>query len=230
MKFIVTGDLQYGTYDGVLKEQSGKANESEKIRKYCSAKGIDVVLVCGDLCDHGYGRFCCSTDPDETSAFINEYYKPLKNTGTRVMCCRGNHDTYNGIPIESWQPVRKFIVSEYGDIKYSNVYGGVRFISCDIYPTEQIRNWLSLTSEPTVLFWHYNLSGQYSEWWSDADKNSLFNIIKDKNILCICTGHLHSTEQRYWNGIKEISGSGSTVMLCEYTPDLGLSCKEISLA
>ena len=47
-------------------------------------------------------------------------------------------------------------------------------------------------SAPIVIFQHYGWDGSSPGWWSDADKQSFLNAIRDYNVVMIFTGHDHN--------------------------------------
>jgi cytolysin (calcineurin-like family phosphatase) len=56
-------------------------------------------------------------------------------------------------------------------------------------------------NQPVILFQHYGWDGFSFLWWTEAERNAYYELIKDYNILGIFHGHNHAVERRNWNGI-----------------------------
>ena len=67
-----------------------------------------------------------------------------------------------------------------------------------------------------ILFFHYNIKGAFSDWWSDREKNTFYNTIKDYDIGAIVCGHLHTAGVTEWRGIKVIQASNEKFAICEF--------------
>lgn len=224
VKFLINSDQQYTLIDGKVQIGIHKHPDTvEKILKLCKEYNPCCLISAGDLTDHGYDAkksWCCfkNGDYDEYGAFMDQFYNPI-NSETKVLLCPGNHDTYVKFPYR--KPIFDLIESEFGNLYYSKVIQNIRFISLGIYPNDRIQRWLSNelkhSSENVVLFWHYNLSGSYSDWWSDEDKIKVYNILfpYHHRIKCIINGHLHSDIISEWRGFKLIIASASQTGLVE---------------
>lgn len=223
VKIILDSDPQFLYVENENKVRIGlhkgmyESNTVNKIINLCETNDITAVITAGDLTDHGYDNknscLCCrpNGEHDETSGFIEQYYKPIKNINNNLLLCAGNHDTYTTFPYR--KPIFNFIKREYGDLYYSKIINGVLFCCCHIYPTRDIRNWLDnqlkQNDKPTVIFFHYNLTGEYSDWFPENDKNEFLTVINKykNNIMCILTGHWHTSNQSNWNGFKTFIAS-----------------------
>ena len=97
-------------------------------------------------------------------------------------------------------------------------------MACDVYPNANICEWMTQTflklqvvqlNTPVVLFWHYNLEGAYSDWWTDSEKSAFLAVVTCVKVLGIFVGHLHSSYSNLWNGIPVFSSAGSQYALGE---------------
>jgi len=81
---------------------------------------------------------------------------------------------------------------------------------------------LSTTKDPIFIAFHFNLTGSFSEWWSNDEKIALYNSIVDKNILAIHVGHYHIDQIGSWSPagqtkkIKYIMAAGNKIGSCVY--------------
>lgn len=235
IKIILDSDPQYVYVENDNKVRIGlhkglnEDNTVNKIIDLCDSHNITAIITAGDLTDHGYDNknscLCCSKngDHDEYSAFIEKYYKPIKNKNNNILLCAGNHDTYTSFPYR--KPIFKFIKEEYGDLYYYRIIDGILFCSCDIYPTREIRRWLDnilkQNNMPTIIFFHYNLTGDYSDWFPEADKQEFLKVIEKyrDNIICILTGHWHVSHTDIWNGFKTYIASSFETGLITYNTE-----------
>jgi len=69
-------------------------------------------------------------------------------------------------------------------------------------------NWLredlskyASNNKPVVIIQHYGFDGWSLKWYSDEEKEILFNTIKDYNVIAIFVGHNHVAENLIWKGI-----------------------------
>lgn len=181
-----------------------------------SSKNVRGIIFVGDSAG-GYGK------ADEVDAFKAIYFNPLaklmQNNQGQVFLVPGNHDTY----WENWyspnQPsaMLKFIKNVYSDYIYRFNIGPVKFINLGLYASgtkaqKDTRNvtlletdkptlqWLQEIlstvdhSEPIVLMFHYPIHGDYSDWWHKSEKDSLYNAIKNYNVIAILVGHAHANK------------------------------------
>jgi hypothetical protein len=206
--------------------------DPKKVLQQCVASNVRVLLVCGDLTEHGYGTApcvsCVRRTPDELGQFICDFFTPFEARGIRVLCCPGNHDTYcGGLPIDACRPVFRWLGREYGDPHfYAERHEGIIYVSCGIYPGPSTRTRLQqfckdTLREPKVLFWHYNPrqfhdypggTGEhepFSDWIPDAEHRAIAELCLEfkEDIVCVCTGHVHATWWKKWYGIRRVSGS-----------------------
>ena len=99
---------------------------------------------------------------------------------------------------------------------------GIRFFACGICPNSR-KTWARTriltkltadllcikTSDPIVIFFHYNISGQKGNWWSTKDQLNFYNAIKNYNVLAVFFGHSEYSFEHNWNPDSE--GGGKTI-------------------
>lgn len=54
---------------------------------------------------------------------------------------------------------------------------------------------------PIILLQHYGWDSFSLLWWTEAEREEYFEVIRDYQILGIFHGHNHAVEQRIWKGI-----------------------------
>lgn len=186
-----------------------------------------AVLLCGDLCDGGT-LFSPASDslgaarsyPDQWSGF--DYYFPRDGVSGdnnrlkyRNYAVSGNHDywrvygTFGGTSsyVTDHLKTRYGVTcnSTNGNIYYSFDQSGVHFVALGRYPDSYVRSWLATdlasvgTTARVVLFLHYAFN-EGSTWWSDADRQALYNVIAGYNVVAILNGHTHESCHFTWNG------------------------------
>lgn len=229
---LLDGDTHYG--DSIYKNEaiprSGKIISPSLINKINREYPLDMIIHTGDLCSHGFDNkcifpLCCikNRNVDEFGGFLQNYYYPITNEGYKIYLTPGNHDTYVQWPYYK-KPVFKFIESEFGATYnmfnwknsgcYSYCYNGIFFINMGVYPKNL--NWLKnelneITKDtPIVFIFHYVIADNvpYNDWWSNAEKEDFYNVIKNYNVILICNGHDHETRIDNWKNIPCVIGSG----------------------
>lgn len=218
--FIHDSDLHYD------ENSSRKKNNVQKILDI----DPDFVVVTGDLTSNGYdgSHFLCFNyggDEDQLTPLKEKYVNVIENNDIPVYLCDGNHDNgRNKIP---YKPVLCYIKKRHGGLKYTFEYLGVHFICCSVYPKDI--KWLKkklnkAKNNPVFIYFHYNLIGRYSDWWSDKDKDKFYETIKDhKNIKAILEGHFHSSKIYNWRDFLVIRSAGKHFSVIQFD----LSEKEI---
>lgn len=222
VEFIIDSDQQFTNIKGKAQIGIHKSDlTTSKILRACRSRKISAVISAGDLTDHGYDAknyWCCfkNGDVNEFEGFLEHYYEPIQLTGTPLLLCAGNHDTYTNFPHR--KPVFDFIKEVYGDLYYHKKIDGINYFSCHMYPTREICEWLKNeilnTNGPIIIFFHYNLQGAYSDWWQDSEKEYFWNTISPfkHRIICIINGHLHSTVIEKWKGVQYCIAGASEVI------------------
>ena len=231
---IVSSDVQFGDQ----KIRNYKHYQLDRIILLKEEKNIEMVITAGDLTRHGTdGKTFCGIrkkTEDQLTPLKKEWVEPLQKAGIKTLITIGNHDKYTGFPY-FYKPVFKYVKEQHNATYYPRFcsefsgyytyeYNGILFISCGIYP--KYLRWIEkrLTkNKPMIIFYHYNtIEGEaFSDWWPKKDKDNFYNLIKDykNNILCLINGHLHSTYDREWRGIRMINGGGSPMILLNMEDD-----------
>jgi cytolysin (calcineurin-like family phosphatase) len=71
-----------------------------------------------------------------------------------------------------------------------------------------LKNNLKKSDQPVILFFHYGWDDFSNLWWTPAEQDAFYNVIKDFNIVAIFHGHNHSADCYRWRGIS-VWGDGS---------------------
>ena len=208
--FIHDSDLHYGKVKD-LDPRKGKEKHPASI----VASEAAFVIVTGDLTNNGYdgakiGCFHYGGDNNQVKALMDDYVDPIEKAGKDVYLCPGNHDRgKKTFFFFRHRPMYKRIRKRHGETKYTFHRGGLKFICCGKYPKDL--KWLAKQlediKEPTILFFHFNLIGPYSDWWSDEEKDAFYELVKDYTIIAILVGHHHITKITDWNGITVLSSA-----------------------
>jgi hypothetical protein len=85
--------------------------------------------------------------------------------------------------------------------------------TCDNFLTDELK-----FVSKKIIFFHFNLEGPFSDWWSDSEKEYFYNTIQPYlgEIICIVVGHCHVTYDHLWKNIRVLSGAGSLPLICDY--------------
>lgn len=207
--FVHDSDLHYGKYK--LEPRRNKEKHPESI----ISSRAQFVIVTGDLTENGYDgkRFGCfryGGDEDQLSPFLKNYVAPIEESGREVYLCAGNHDRgkrFLGISI--YPAVKRLIQKRHGGSKYTFRKGDLKFICCHECPSDikWLKKQLNDQDQPTIIFFHFNLQGPFSDWWSQKQKDVFYAAIKDYNIVGILVGHHHLNQVSEWKGIKVINSA-----------------------
>lgn len=127
-------------------------------------------------------------------------------------------------------------ISENG-LHYSWDWHNIHFVNVNLYPANEwdstcewchyfkddfrfplnslefLKNDLASTvgnsGKPVIIIQHYGWDEFSKLWWTDAEKDAYYQVIKDYNIIAIFHGHSHGIEKFEWNSIDIWSvGSG----------------------
>jgi hypothetical protein len=239
LTLILDSDLHF-TSKGI---RSDKVINTNIIKRLCSDEKIDTVITVGDLTDKGwdgssifgyhYGGY-----EDQVTPLINDYIKPIEEV-SKLYLSVGNHDQYVIWPY-LYKPVNRLVESKYGSLRYTYNLANIKFICLSIYPDDEgllyLKEELKDKETPTILVFHYNLEGDFSDWWcpsppnkelSDKQKEKFYEVIQGYKIIGIFLGHLHKTYQNMWNSIPVVSGAGSGVMKIKITSDFQITSTNI---
>lgn len=231
MRFAVFSDPHFGNADRLA---------LSPVKEFVSAvtgdPTVEFAVVTGDLTDCGYdGSSACwfpslcmtaGSREDQLGAFLSAVAYPIQLAGKHVYLIPGNHDQYNGSSIH---PVNEFIRRAHGNTHYKVVRGGVLMLFCDVYPDAGVCAWMENTLIgnvlPILVFFHYNLQGVYSDWWSDVEKEAFRNVVSGQRVLGIFVGHLHNSYVEKWHDYSVYGTAGDTFAVC----DVDISPKGVAL-
>ena len=227
--FIAEAD----THAGSDAKAARKAGHLQAMLEIIRNPYQDIKFLCfpGDLTDTGNASssFLCKSIENEWEEFCHNWLYPLETAKPAtisktdfVKLCQGNHDNKESI----WQTdTAAKIKNRHGSHHYSFNVDGVHFICCGKYPDAKTRAWvqsdlqqLKDPNTPIFMFWHFNFEGPFSDWWSQTEKNHLYQIIQNHNVKLIITGHWHKSYASNWNNIPVIGVGGSYFSLIDYEP------------
>ena len=245
MNFILTSDI----HANGTTIRSDKISDTKLLKDYYDK--VDLIIIAGDLLDTGANGeddlqivnncVCIGHHKNELKSyidFLNEIDTNWFNS-SKIYMCLGNHDTYTDslktklfrfFHCGKYPPntIQGLLEQKYGGQLYSFVKKGITFLCLGIYPDHNAIIFLreelkkSLHCDPIILFFHYPLTGPYSDWWKDEERVRFYETIKGKNIICICVGHYHDTYITTWNDIPVISGAGSNTFIKGSFDDTGI--------
>lgn len=223
--FIVDSDIHFT--DNI---KSGKEWHRDAIIKLIKTLifPVKALIVTGDLTDNGYNgvtrNLCCwkaGGSERQLDNLINKYIDPISKY-SNVYLCPGNHDLGD----KTVRPVIKYIKKKHGNLHYGFIINDIRFLCCGIYPDSKVIKWLktelkNYKKNKIIIYFHYNIEGEWSNWWKDTEKDAFYNSIIDykDNILAIFVGHQHNSYNSIWNGIHVVSSAGNQIYVCTYKDD-----------
>ncbi len=76
-----------------------------------------------------------------------------------------------------------------------NSHGSLEFLIDDL--ATQVGN----SGRAVVLFQHFGLDAYANQWWSEAERDAYYEVIKKYNVIGIFHGHTHSCTIYKWRGI-----------------------------
>lgn len=221
LTFLVDSDLHF---EHEIK--SYKRDHVNKIKKLCETDKIDALICPGDLTENGWDGshlFCWKYGGEysQLAPLKEQYVEPLEKV-LPVYLCHGNHDEYVPKPYLK-HGVIDYIKKRHGDKRYSFDKKDVHFICLAKYPDKDSIKFLKKDLEencdkdtPIIIFFHYNLVGSYSDWWTDEEKETLYETVCGYNIIAFLVGHHHVTFQTEWKGYKVVTGAAAALSKCTY--------------
>lgn len=221
--FYCDSDLHFSADDDDdITPMSYKNNNATKV---IEAKP-DLVLVAGDMTNNGSdgSKFMCipiSGPEKQLQGYLTQYVEPITANGIQVYSCLGNHDNWT-YPPYVYKAIVKYIKKKHGGIYYNFIHKGVQFICLNIYPDSAGLKYFKKVADatlPIVLFFHYNLEGEMSGWWTDEEKEAFKNTISGYSIKLIVTGHLHEAHEGIWNGYSYIICGGAGIYKCFFSAE-----------
>ena len=217
--FLVDSDLHF-KHEII----STKTNNVNKIITLAQKEKINALICPGDLTDNGWdgAHFTCwkyGGDYDQLTPYKEQYEKPISKH-IPIYECAGNHDYYVPPP-HIHHGVLDYIKSKHGGLRYSFDIDKLHFIALDRYPDKDGMNFLKddikkHKDKDIIIFFHYNLTGPYSEWWSEDEKEKFYEVIKYYKVKALLVGHLHSSMLSEWKGYKVILAGGPKIAKCIY--------------
>jgi len=226
--FLMTGDSEYhNTEDAercefVIQEMNNVQGKMRPNTGLGPIQNILGVLLAGDVTLNSTTGNSFSTP--EFVQFVTQY--GLKgNDGDLnypVYEGYGNHDFFTNDSTEdqNWplygdKPVLEAIQSRHGSLFYSWDWGMFHIINLNLYPgsTVQANNSLDFlqkdlaskvgnSGKPVIIYHHYGFDDFGLQWWTDAERQAYFNVIKNYNVIGIFSGHKHWPVFGNWNGIN----------------------------
>ena len=154
------------------------------------------VLIAGDLTDNGY--------PQQLAELRRVFGLDGKEGLLRypVYAATGNHDRQDKSPF-----VARALAKQYGRLPYAWTWHGVRFLCLDTHPQAKDHRWIqdelkaAGPTQPVIIFFHYNLVGEYSYFWSRWEKQAFRKLLTGYNVVALFHGHLHPEEMYTWEGL-----------------------------
>lgn len=227
-RIVIIGDPQVGS-----QEQENRM--TAKLNRLATHESkVDYALIPGDLTQNGIGevnsvftKLCCmcapyyakmdvDMDENELEKFQNTYLNQLRAHAENVIMCHGNHDhAYTAC----YKPVINYIRRQYGGTVYMRRNKNFNILVLGKYPNDSVIKWLrrqlrdlyTNTSENSlIVMFHFNLSGPFSDWWSDELKDRFDEVLQNykQHVAFIAVGHIHSSYISEWRGYRVVNGSG----------------------
>lgn len=220
LNLVIDSDLHF-TAAGI---RADKADHLTKIEKLSESTYIDAIICAGDLTDNGFDgkSFLCwqygGTEDQVTP--LARYIERLQTIAPTYVAM-GNHDHYVPWPYLH-KGVRNFVKKRHGALLYSWECRGIfKFICLDVYPDAAALKFLkkelkSAAQKMVIIYFHYNVEGAWSDWWTDKEKNAFLAALEPyrKQIKLIICGHRHSNYLIEWEGYNVVSGGGGKLMVC----------------
>ncbi|MBM4152892.1 MAG: hypothetical protein FJ220_05145 [Kiritimatiellaceae bacterium] len=144
----------------------------------------------------------------------------------------GNHDTYRADPatdapvnISLRNAMRRNIWISSNGYHYSWDWEDVHFIQLNLYAgtstgtgiykaycqnsldflREDLQKRVGQSGRPVVILQHFGFDSYSTNYWSDAERNSLYNCISNYNVAAFIHGHNHNPQTNNFRGISSFS-------------------------
>lgn len=223
--FVVDSDIHFKH-----EIKNYKADHVQKITDLADKEKVDALICVGDLTENGWDgkKSLCwkyGGDYDQLTPLKEQYVK-LISKKMPVFLCAGNHDYYVPWPYIH-HGVLEYIKDKHGAQRYSFDLGKLHFICLDRFPDDESVSFLKKDivkhkDQDMVIFFHYNPTGPWSDWWSDKDKERFYEIIKDYKIKALLVGHWHISQTTEWKGLKVIMAGGRQLAKCTYDGEINV--------
>ncbi len=228
IRLVIDSDLHFR--NGSIRPD--KSHHETLIKKLAESEKLDAVICAGDLTEKGYDgkKFMCWQygGPDDQVTPLRNFVDALQPV-VPVYLCEGNHDQYVPWPYLH-KGVRDLVHQRHGDSIYSwkmlKEGHQYHFICLGVYPDKKARKFLAaeLKANPGakfVIYFHYNVEGAWSDWWTSEEKKMFLDIIEPYriDIRLIIVGHRHSNYLINWKGYNVVSGASTRLVVCTVSPD-----------
>lgn len=245
MRFLFESDLHF-TEEKTLNKIPVRGID---VANWCehnkSEKPISAIICIGDLTDHGYDgkylNFGCfkwyyGGKTNQLGKFISDYVEPIEKTNIPLYCCIGNHDTYVPRPYLH-HGVNEYIENKYGSLYYSFDLGSLEtndqlhFVCLSVYPDDDGISFLkkdlkNYPQKKRIIYFHYNLEGPFSNFWSKKDKQRFFKVIEPfrSTIVALLVGHyhIHDDDRDGWENFRIVMAADQQLAVCDYDHQHGL--------
>jgi predicted MPP superfamily phosphohydrolase len=199
-----------------------KSNHVEKIIELTRKEKINAVICPGDLTDNGWdGKhlFCrkYGGDYDQLTPLKTQFVEPLEKY-VPVYLCVGNHDYYVPKPYIH-HGVLDYIIKKHGALIYSFDINDLHFICLGKYPDKSAIKFLKQNlhkDKNIIIYFHFNLDGPWSDWWTVAEKDVFAQTINGYNIIALLVGHCHISQITEWRGFKVVMGAAESFAKCTW--------------
>lgn len=209
--FIVASDLHFGA-NGTLEQNKTMIKEMNAMagRAWPAGFGGKVgtplgVIITGDITDGG--------KEEQWNDFVKLYGLTGKEGDLKLPVYEftGNHDRTSSLGNLDGTFVLKQVIKRHGSLARSWDWDDVHVVCCDVYPNAQIVEWLKKdlavigTRRPVVVLLHYCFTGPFSDsyWWTQKEKDTFYDAIKDYNVVALIHGHFHSSNHAKWNNLDD---------------------------
>lgn len=204
--FVCDNDFHYRYEKGI--PTSSKRGHAETILNLNTTYPIDLVINSGDMTERALDShpMYVSGAQNEFELYMNDFHRPLEKANIPVYMCIGNHDINkkNAPNMEIFKYIRDRYGATYSWLEpkksscYTFMHKNILFMSLGLYPRniEWFKNNLPQNkSQPIIIFYHFNTKKgeRWSDWWSEEEKETFFNIISYYNVILIINGHNHNT-------------------------------------
>lgn len=239
LKLIIDSDLHF--CDGKIRID--KTDHLAIIKEIHRTENVDAMICMGDLTESGTDgkSFLCWQygGVDDQVTPLKMFVNKIENEyGIKIFLGEGNHDEYVPWPYLH-KGVRNMIKARsknnstiYTESMWRQDRGEIeiykyKFIFLGKYPSTKAVDFLSeelrtgLSDDNIIIGFHYNVEGDWSDWWSQNDKINFLHALEPyrKQIRLIVVGHRHENYLLSWHGYNVISGAGSRVVLCKIDPN-----------
>ena len=212
-KFIITSDFHFG-FEKNYNMFKHKQHHLDVIKKINKEGNLKYVISAGDLVSSG-------KDINEVKSFVKNWVEPIEeDMNLKLLLCDGNHDYVEKSKNNFIKgPLIDYLIKRNGNLCYTTILNNFVFICCGLVPVNNNFEWLKNELKKyknclIVLFWHYHLTGDHSDRWSDNQKKLVYDLIKEYNIKGVVVGHQHKTSITYWNKkIPILNGSGKELII-----------------